>query len=102
MRIRGVLFSSAMLAGAAMMFGATAGQAAETFTSIGNIPVQAMSADQMAQVEGKAHIALLVAFKRGVDVADLPAADVLLGAAPANKNFTPNPSRNATAFDFLN
>lgn len=88
----------ALVASALAAVGAT-GATAKSFDTLGAIPAQEMSVAQMKAVEGKAHIYRLVDTKIEVSAAvELK----LRAAAPANNNFTPSPSRQATAFDFLN
>ena len=82
---------------------AASGAYAQTgFSTISSVSATPMSAEQMAQVEGKAHIYFLVESK-GVE---LPArAEMATRAAaptPQGGNFTRSPSREATAFNFLN
>lgn len=97
--------SVAVLA-ASMVFGAGAAHAG-TFSIMGSIPAQPLSAAQLKSVEGKAHIYLLVE-NRGVE---LPAQGeaATRAAAPTPQNggagespmFRRSPSRDAAAFDFL-
>lgn len=88
------------LAAVAVMFSAAAAQA-ETST-LGSIPATKMSAAQMKSVEGKAHIYLLVENK-GVELnAKAEAATRAAAPTPKGGDFARSPSREATAFDFLN
>lgn len=96
----------ALVAGALAAVGTT-GATAKSFETLGAIPAQAMSAEQMKAVEGKAHIYLLVE-NNGVE---LPAQGeaATRAAAPTPQNggagdsptFARSPSRDAAAFDFL-
>ena len=94
------IISSLILAGGIAI---SAGANAQgSFATLSNVSPMALSAEQMAAVEGKAHIYLLVE-SRGVE---LPArAEMATRAAapkPMGGDFTRSPSREATAFDFLN
>lgn len=89
------LFSGLLLAA----FGA---QAQSGFSTVSNVPATALSAEQMATVEGKAHIYLLVESK-GVELpARAEAATRAAAPTPQGGGFTRSPSREATAFNFLN
>ncbi len=91
----------ALVASALAAIGAT-GATAKSFDTLGAIPAQKMSAEQMKAVEGKAHIYLLVE-NRGVEL-PARAETATRAAAPTPKggDFARSPSREATAFDFLN
>lgn len=93
---------SAALLAASMAFGASAAQA-EPFTTMGAISAQPMSASQMKAVEGKQHIYFLVE-NRGVELPEQGEAATRFTAAPTPQDGRtgPSPSRQATAFDFLN
>lgn len=88
------------LAAVAVIFSASTAQA-QTST-LGSIPATKMSAAQMKSVEGKAHIYLLVE-SRGVELnAKAEAATRAAAPKPMGGDFVRSPSREATAFDFLN
>lgn len=85
---------------ASMAFGASAAQA-ESFSTMGAIPAQPMSATQMKSVEGKQHIYLLVE-ENGVELpAQGEAATRAAAPTPESGKFRRSPSRDAAAFDFL-
>ena len=96
----------ALVAGVLAAVSAT-GATAQSFKTLGAVPAQTMSAEQMKAVEGKAHIYLLVE-SNGVE---LPAQGeaATRAAAPTPQNggagnsptFARSPSRDAAAFDFL-
>lgn len=94
------------LVAVSMIIGANAAQA-DSFATLGTIPVAPMSATQMKSVEGKAHIYLLVESK-GVEL-PARAEEATRAAAPTPQNggagnsptFRRSPSRDAAAFDFL-
>lgn len=89
----------ALVASALAAVGATGAQA-KSFDTLGAIPAQKMSVEQMKAVEGKAHIYLLVDTKVEVSAA----VEAVLRAAaptPASGLFRRSPSRDAAAFDFL-
>ena len=81
---------------------AVAAQAQDSFATLGKASAVVLTVEQMAKVEGKAHIYRLVEF-RGVE---LPArAELATRAAaplPMGGDFVRSPSREATAFNFLN
>lgn len=85
---------------ASMAFANSAAQA-ETFSAMGAIPAQPMTAKQMKAVEGKVHIYLLVE-ERGVELpAQGEAATRAAAPTPESGKFRRSPSRDAAAFDFL-
>lgn len=89
------------LAAASLVFGAGAAQAAPLST-LGAIPAEKMSVAQMKSVEGKAHVYFLVESK-GVELtANAEAATRKAAPTPKGGDFARTPSREATAFDFLN
>ncbi len=89
------------LAAASLMFGGAAAHA-QPLTTIGAIPAKAMSVTQMKSVEGKAHVYFLVESK-GVELgANAEAATRAAAPTPKGGDFVRTPSREATAFDFLN
>jgi len=91
----------ALVASAIAAVGAT-GATAKSFDTLGAIPAQEMSVEQMKAVEGKAHIYLLVE-SRGVELsAQAELATRAAAPKPQGGDFTRSPSREATAFDFLN
>ena len=81
---------------------ALAAHAKDDFATLSNAPAITLTADQMAKVEGKAHIYLLVE-SRGVEL-PTRAEEATRAAAPKPKggDFSRSPSREATAFNFLN
>ncbi len=98
------------LAGALMVFGVGAAHAetdttvaqAAPLATLGAVPAKKMSVTQMKSVEGKAHIYFLVESK-GVELpAKAEAATRAAAPTPKGGNFARSPSREATAFDFLN
>lgn len=94
------IISSLLFAGG--MAVAAGAVAEDSFTTLAKVTPTAMSAEQMAAVEGKAHIYFLVE-SRGVELP--PQAEMATRAAapkPMGGDFTRSPSREATAFDFLN
>lgn len=89
------LFSGLLLA-------AAGANAQAGFSTISNVPATALSAQQMANVEGKAHIYFLVE-SRGVELpARAEQATRAAAPTPQGGGFTRSPSREATAFNFLN
>jgi len=95
------LISSAILTcGLAMT--AFAAQAQSDFATLAKAPAIALTAAQMAKVEGKQHIYFLVE-SRGVELpARAEAATRAAAPTPMGGDFKRSPSREATAFDFLN
>jgi len=95
------LIASGLLA-AGLALSAVAAHAQGNFATLAKTHASAMTAEQMAGVEGKAHIYFLVEF-RGVEVSE-SVETVLRAAAPTPNggDFVRSPSREATAFDFLN
>lgn len=80
---------------------ATAANASD-FSTLGDVAAVPMSASELKQVEGKVHIYRLVEF-RGVDLnTQAEAATRVAAPTPKGGDFTRSPSREATAFDFLN
>lgn len=81
---------------------AVAAQAQDRFATLSKAPAIAMTADQMAKVEGKAHIYFLVE-SRGVEL-PMKAEMATRAAAPTpmGGDFARSPSREAAAFNFLN
>ena len=95
-------FTSLAILTCGLAMTALAAQAQGDFATLSKAPAIALTADQMSKVEGKAHIYLLVEF-RGVELP--PQAELATRAAapkPMGGNFTRSPSREATAFNFLN
>ncbi len=92
--------STILASGLAMT--AFAAQAQGDFATLSKAPAAiALTADQMAKVEGKAHIYLLVEH-RGVELpATAEAATRVAAPTPKGGDFARTPSRYATAFDFL-
>ena len=89
------------LAAVSMALGAGAAHA-QPLTTLGAIPAKKMSVTQMKSVEGKAHVYLLVESK-GVELpANAEAATRKAAPTPKGGDFARTPSREATAFDFLN
>lgn len=94
---------SAALVAASMVFGAGVAQA-QPFTTLGNMSVKPMSAEQMKAVEGKAHVYLLLE-SLGVEL-NAKAEAATRAAAPTPQNngaggsdtFVRSPSRDAAAF----
>ena len=81
---------------------ALAAQAQGEFATLAKAPAIAMTADQMSKVEGKAHIYFLVE-SRGVELnAQAEAATRAAAPMPMGGDFVRSPSREATAFNFLN
>lgn len=96
-------FIASTIVASALTLSAIAAQAQSNFATLASAPAAiALTADQMAKVEGKAHIYFLVE-SRGVE---LPArAETATRAAaptPMGGDFSRSPSREATAFNFLN
>lgn len=92
--------TTAIACGLAMT--AVASQAQENFTTLGKASAIELTADQMSKVEGKAHIYFLVEF-RGVELpANAEAATRAAAPRPMGGDFVRSPSREATAFNFLN
>ncbi len=92
---------SAVALAATMVFGIGAAQA-EQLATLGAIPAAKMSVTQMKSVEGKAHIYFLVESK-GVELpTKAEAATRAAAPTPKGGDFARTPSREATAFDFLN
>ncbi len=95
------LLVTALLAGGLTLTG-TSAFAQEAFTTLSKVSAAPMTADQMKQVEGKAHIYLLVE-SRGVSLPDRAETATRAAApTPNGGDFARSPSREATAFDFLN
>lgn len=94
--------ASAILASGLAMT-AFAAQAQGDFATLSKAPAAvALTADQMARVEGKAHIYLLVEH-RGVELpVRAEAATRAAAPKPVGGDFTRSPSREAAAFNFLN
>lgn len=95
------IVSTIVASGLAMA--AFAAQAQGGFTTLSKAPAAVvLTADQMAKVEGKAHIYRLVE-SRGVELtANAEAATRAAAPTPKGGGFVRTPSREATAFDFLN
>ena len=75
---------------------------ANGFSSLGDISAVPMSATELKQVEGKAHVYFLVESK-GVELPEQGEAATRAAApTPKGGDFSRTPSREATAFDFLN
>lgn len=90
-----------VLAGALVAF-AAGGAQAQSFATLGKAPAKPMTAEQKKAVQAKVHIFRLVEF-RGVDLpAQAEAATRAAAPTPNGGDFTRSPSREATAFDFLN
>lgn len=89
------------LASALLLIGASSADA-RPFATLGKAPAKAMSAEQMKSVQAKVHIFRLVEHL-GVDLpARAEAATRAAAPTPQGGDFTRSPSREATAFDFLN
>lgn len=90
------------LLAAGMSLTGVAAHAQGGFATLAKANASAMTAEQMARVEGKAHIYFLVE-EMGVNVS-AGVEQVLRAAAPTPQggDFARSPSREATAFDFLN
>lgn len=79
-----------------------AAQAQGDFATLSKVPAVALTTDQMSKVEGKAHIYLLVE-SRGVELpARAEQATRAAAPTPMGGGFVRSPSREATAFNFLN
>lgn len=93
---------ASLVAAGALGFMTAGVSATEDFATLNGVAAKPMTGAQMAQVEGKAHIFLLVDSKVG----DLPdQAEMATRAAaptPQGGDFARSPSRDAAAFDFLN
>lgn len=94
-------FKIGLIAALATSMAATAANASE-FAVLGDAPAAPLSASEMKSVEGKAHVYLLVESK-GVELnAKAEAATRAAAPTPMGGDFARTPSREATAFDFLN
>lgn len=95
-------FIASTLVACGLAMTALAAQAQGEFATLSKAPAIAMTADQMSKVEGKQHIYLLVEF-RGVELpARAEAATKAAAPTPMGGDFRRSPSREATAFNFLN
>lgn len=95
-------FTSLAILTCGLAMTALAAQAQGDFATLAKAPAIALTADQMSKVEGKQHIYFLVEF-RGVELpAQGEAATRAAAPTPMGGDFKRSPSREATAFDFLN
>ena len=95
-------FTSLAILTCGLSMTALTAQAQGNFATLAKAPAIALTADQMAKVEGKAHIYLLVE-SRGVELpARAEAATRAAAPKPMGGDFIRSPSREATAFNFLN
>lgn len=89
------------LAVIAASLAATAANASD-FATLGGVAAVPMSATELKQVEGKAHIYLFLETKNIELSAKAEAATRAAAPLPNGGDFTRSPSREATAFDVLN
>lgn len=95
------MFVSAILTGSLALAGASA-YAQNDFATLSKVSAAPMSANQMRQIEGKAHIYFLVESK-GVELPTRAEAATRAAApTPKGGDFARSPSREAAAFNFLN
>ena len=95
------LIASAVLIGGFVLATSSA-HAQGGFSTLSKVSSTAMTAEQMAKVEGKVHIYRLVEY-RGVELsAQAEAATRAAAPKPQGGDFIRSPSREATAFNFLN